>query len=93
MKFHELEKILVDANVWPYNYAIGNLHKPLAEVAYCLIKDGQRYRFFITERDELVEEKFFNSENNACRYFLREFVKDDQNLQQYLDAKRLTAAP
>ena len=84
-------KALSEKGYNPVNQIVGYIMS--GDPTYITSHNGARSLIMKMERDELVEEKFFNSESNACRYFLREFVKDDQNLQQYFDAKQLTAAP
>ena len=43
MKMNDLAKIMEKENIWPYDYAIGSLQKPLSETPLCLIKEGNKF--------------------------------------------------
>lgn len=84
MTMDSLNKIFKNAGVWEHDYSIGESHKPLSEVAFCLEEENGKYHFFVKERYDILEEKYFVKETDACIYFLKEFTKDNKKLKQYV---------
>ena len=46
MTMDSLNKIFKNAGVWEHDYSIGESHKPLSEIAFCLEEENGKYHFF-----------------------------------------------
>lgn len=84
MKLIDVSRIMEHLDIWPYDYAIGSLAKPLSETPLCLIKEGDKFVCLVLERHKEIERVEFASEDEACRYFLINFAKYDRGLKKYL---------
>lgn len=84
MKMNDLAKIMEKENIWPYDYAIGSLQKPLSETPLCLIKEGNKFVYLALERNKEVDRMEFLSEEEACKYFLKSYAAYDKRLRKYI---------
>lgn len=84
MKMNDLAKIMEKENIWPYDYAVGSLQKPLSETPLCLIKEGDKFVYLELERNKEVERVEFSSEEEACIYFLNAYAAYDKRLRKYI---------
>lgn len=83
MTFADVKRIMKKHDIWDENYSIEE-DKPLAEVALCLDRIKDKYRFYIVERDVIYKQYLFDTEAAACKIFLKEMALDNPELEKYL---------
>ncbi len=75
MKTHDLVIELKKNNVSPRAYSIyGQTDLPVDE-QYVLNKSGNNWVLYYSEKGERLEQKIFEVEDEACRYFLNWLLK------------------
>jgi hypothetical protein len=71
MRLDDVREILQAARVDPTYYSLdGERHEAL-----CLLAAGQTWRVFLSERGQRYEERFFDTEDEACTYFLKRLFR------------------
>lgn len=74
MNARELESVLRDNNVSPEAYCLTGGHP---EDRYVLSPEPSgKWAVYYSERGERNQERFFDSEDSACRYLLRIILED-----------------
>jgi hypothetical protein len=67
MNVADVREVVQAARVDPTYYSLdGERHEAL-----CLMSRGQRWYVFLSERGERFEERAFESQDEACVYFLK----------------------
>jgi hypothetical protein len=73
MERKELEVFLINKNIRPDTYS---LNGGLPNEAYCLDEKNGIWKTYYSERGSAVSVKEFDSENDACEYFLNWLIDD-----------------
>lgn len=84
MTIKELEDILRANNICKYDYSLSEDNPPLIETVVCLRKLDDKYKYFVSDHGEIIEENYFDSENNACQYLLKEMAYGYEELKKYI---------
>ncbi len=67
MNVSDVREIVEAAEVDPTFYSLdGERHEAL-----CILAHGQRWQVFLSERGRRFEERTFETEDEACTYFLK----------------------
>ena len=74
MTLTELKSALAEAGVSEDAYYLGN-SLGLGE-CYCLARTGSCWETYYSERGEKIGVRHFESEDDACRYFLQKILSD-----------------
>ncbi|MCD6040369.1 MAG: hypothetical protein K0R98_1617 [Rickettsiaceae bacterium] len=69
----ELKLKLIEAKVMPVAYCI-NCKNPMEQ--YCLIKEGNIWSVYYSERGVKRNEVTFQKESEACEYFYNKLIQD-----------------
>ena len=71
MRLNDVREIVESARVDPTYFSLdGERHEAL-----CLLAHGQSWQVFLSERGERYEERVFDSEDEACVYFLKRLFR------------------
>lgn len=84
MTYNELQAIMDENHICPFEYSINGRQKILAESAITLTCDGHKYFCDIISREKVIEHYVFESETEACQCFLKTAVFDWPILKKYL---------
>ncbi len=77
MNRHELEAKLKSEGVNPRTYAIGHIDADVSyDERYCLEQNNLGWSVYYRERGNRNCERKFQSEAEACDYFLEEILQD-----------------
>lgn len=84
MKMNELRDILQKNDVDDEDYSLSENSPPLIETVACLRKIENGYKYYTSDRGEMISEKVFPTEDEACKYFLRLMANDYPGLKKYI---------
>jgi hypothetical protein len=72
LRLADLEQIIREMGAKPSWYSIGTEK----DNALCIVREGQDWKVFFSERGDRYDTVIFSSEEEACSYFLKELMKD-----------------
>ena len=87
MTYNEALKIMQKCNISPHGYCIGKRTYPLAETALCLDKKGGKFRYFAVERNVVVKERLYKTEDEASMAFLRDMARHFKSVKEYMEKR------
>ena len=73
MKIEELEKKLIEINVPKDDYSI--LKGGLPNEQLCIVRTGENWEIYYSERGRKSGLKYFDDEESACEYFFKKLEK------------------
>ncbi len=84
MTVEDVKRIL-EEGVNPHHYSIGTDFTCWDDSLVGLDISEDKNRVYIVSRDVVTDEFFFDTEDEACRYFLKVLSYDYKRLKKYLE--------
>ena len=85
MTVEDVKRILEQEDIRECAYSIGTNFACLEDSLVGLDITSDTNRVYIVSRDVVMEEYFFDTEDEACRYFLDELSYSYKHLKKYLE--------
>jgi len=77
MNSNELKSVLEKEKINSQAYSIFGVKGPPEDEQYVLDKEGQKWVIYYSQKGERINQKSFEVEDEACRYFLNLLLKDN----------------
>ena len=85
MTVEDVKRILEQEGVNPHHYSIGSEFRCREDSLVGLDKSEDKNRVYLVSRDVVTDEFFFDTEDEACRYFLKIMAYGYKRLKKYLE--------